>query len=70
MFSIKELSDLSGTPPQKIRYYVRRRLLPPPTPARGRHAAYSVEALRRLRYIRTTIDDRVRLTDLVERWNA
>lgn len=69
MYSIRELSELSGTPVGKIHYYVKRRLLPPPSPARGPFAAYSPEALRRLRAIRSTVDDRVRLSDLVERWN-
>lgn len=69
VYSIRELSELSGTPVGKIHYYVKRRLLPPPTPARGPGAAYSHEALRRLRTIRETVDDRVRLSDLVERWN-
>ncbi len=69
MYSIRELSELSGTPVRRIHYYVRRKLLPPPVPARGPFAAYSHESLRRLRTIRETVDDRVRLSDLVERWN-
>lgn len=62
-FSIGELSRCSGCAIETIRYYERIGILPPATRTAGRYRLYSVEDVRRLRFVRRareldfTLDD-------------
>ena len=50
---IGELADAAGVPPETVRFYERRRLLPEPQRASNGYRLYSNAALHRLRFIRT-----------------
>lgn len=50
---IGELAGAAGVPPETVRFYERRRLLPEPQRASNGYRLYSNAALHRLRFIRT-----------------
>lgn len=61
-----------GVSPYTIAKYRVLGVLPPPTPARGRYAAYGAEHVKRMQAIwgrNGTKDAVVTITDLAERWN-
>lgn len=51
LLTLAKLAEVTGTPPRTIRYYIARRLLPPPLKA-GRGAVYSQEHVRGIAAIR------------------
>lgn len=51
MYTIAELVALTGLTARTIRYCRERRLIPPPRPARGKHARYDEQHVARLRVI-------------------
>jgi DNA-binding transcriptional MerR regulator len=53
--SIGELCERAGVTPRRVRYYVQRRLLPPPT-GRGRAARYGEDHVYRLEQIKPYAD--------------
>lgn len=67
MYSVEELAAMFGIAPRTVRYYVTRKVLPPPQGGRGRLAFYTDEHVRLLRLVRRDIHDRVTLADLAER---
>lgn len=50
---IGELADAVGVPPETVRFYERRRLLPEPQRASNGYRVYGNAAAHRLRFIRT-----------------
>lgn len=67
MYSVDELAAMFGLRRRTIRYYVERRVLPPPKGGRGPAAHYTDEHVRLLRAVRSDVHDRVTLADLAER---
>lgn len=67
MYSVDELAAMFGLTRRTIRYYVARRVLPPPKGGRGANARYDDEHVRLLRVVRADVHDRVTLADLAER---
>lgn len=53
---IAEISQLTGTPPATIKYYVREGLLPQGTRLAGNRTEYGEEHVRRLRLIRALLE--------------
>jgi DNA-binding transcriptional MerR regulator len=49
--TLAKLAEVTGTPPRTIRFYIARRLLPPPLKA-GRGAVYGEEHVRRIAEIK------------------
>ncbi len=64
--TIHELAERSGVPARRIRYYVSRGLLPPPS-GRGPTARYTSDHLERLRRIRELRAQRLGLEEIRER---
>ena len=69
-YRIGELAEAAGVPTSTVRYYERRRLLPPPARTAANYRVYDAAALDRLRFIRAaqatgfTLEDVALLLDL------
>ncbi len=50
-YTLKELSEISKVKPRTIRFYISKKLLPPPI-QRGRNSLYSEEHLKKLEEIK------------------
>ena len=69
MYSIKELSELTGVSVRTIQYYVQRGVLSPPLPKSGRvgnyrHKLYTSIHLKELRSTQDILDRNMTLDDI------
>lgn len=53
MMTIKQVADATGVSPDTLRYYEREGLLAPPVRAANGYRQYDVQAVRRVRFVRT-----------------